>query len=75
MRQSGAGWVVDAADPEAFPSQLHDILADQSELARRGAAGLEFARQHFSPDAVAARFEELIYNLTPSDGAPEEAGQ
>lgn len=75
VRQSGAGWVVDAADPEAFPSQLHDILADQSELTRRGAAGLEFARQHFSPDAVAARFEDLIYNLTPSDGPPEAARQ
>jgi glycosyltransferase involved in cell wall biosynthesis len=67
--------VIDAADPEAFPSELRDILADQEELARRGAAGLEFARQHFSPDAVAARFEDLIYSLMPSESVPEAARQ
>ena len=49
VRQSGAGWVVDAADPEAFPRELRGILADQAELARRGAAGLDFARRALQP--------------------------
>jgi len=75
VRQSGAGWVVDAADPEAFPRALHGILADQAELERRGAAGLEFARRNFSPEAIATRFEDLLYNLTPSDGVPGQAEQ
>jgi colanic acid biosynthesis glycosyl transferase WcaI len=67
VRESGAGWVVDAADPEGFPRALRTILTDQPELERRGAAGLEFARQNFSPDVVASRFEDLLYELT-SDG-------
>jgi colanic acid biosynthesis glycosyl transferase WcaI len=75
VRESGAGWVVDAADPEAFPSALRGILADQSELERRGDAGLEFAARNFSPEAVATRFDDLIHNLTSSDGLPREAEQ
>jgi putative colanic acid biosynthesis glycosyltransferase WcaI len=73
VHESGAGWVVDAADPEAFPSALRGILADQSELERRGDAGLEFAARNFSPEAVATRFDDLIHNLTSSDGLPREA--
>jgi colanic acid biosynthesis glycosyl transferase WcaI len=75
VHQSGAGWVIDAADPQAFPSALRGILADQAELERRGQAGLEFARRNFSPEAVATRFDELIHNLTSSDGVPREAQQ
>jgi colanic acid biosynthesis glycosyl transferase WcaI len=69
VRESGAGWVVDAADPEEFPRAVRGILADQDELQRRGTAGLEFARRNFSPEVVATRFEELLYELTPSDGS------
>ena len=43
VRESGAGWVVDAADPDAFPNALQEILPDREELERRGARGLEFA--------------------------------
>jgi colanic acid biosynthesis glycosyl transferase WcaI len=68
VRESGAGWVVDAADPEGFPRAVGGILADHEELERRGAAGLEFARRNFSPDVVATRFEELLYELTPPGG-------
>jgi colanic acid biosynthesis glycosyl transferase WcaI len=75
VHQSGAGWVIDAADPEEFPRALPGILGDQAELERRGAAGLEFARRHFSPEAVATEFEDLLYNLTSSDGVPAEPKQ
>jgi colanic acid biosynthesis glycosyl transferase WcaI len=74
VRESGAGWVVDAADPEEFPQALRNILADQPELARRGTAGLEFARRNFSPDVVASRFEDVLYELT-SDGVSGESPQ
>jgi colanic acid biosynthesis glycosyl transferase WcaI len=74
VRESGAGWVVDAADPERFPQALPSILADQPERARRGAAGLEFARRNFSPEVVASRFEDLLYELT-SDGVPGEGSR
>ncbi len=65
VQESGAGWVVDAADPDGFPRALREILADRAELERRGAAGLEFARRNFTPDAVARRFEEVLYDITP----------
>jgi colanic acid biosynthesis glycosyl transferase WcaI len=68
VRESGAGWVVDAADPEAFPVTLRDIFADQTELERRGAAGLDFARRNFSPEVVATRFENALYDVTSGDG-------
>ncbi len=68
VRESGAGWVVDAADPDAFPRALSGILTDRAELARRGAAGLAFARRNFAPDAVAERFEEVLYDVVPTNG-------
>lgn len=68
VRESGAGWVVDASQPEAFPSTLREILEDRAELDRRGQAGLEFARQNFSPEAVASRFEDVLYGVTSPDG-------
>jgi len=75
VRESGAGWVVDAADPEGFPSALRGILADQPELERRGEAGLEFARRNFSPEVVATRFEDVLSDVTPSDGPPGKAAR
>ena len=62
VRESGAGWVVDAVDPDAFPRALRDILADREELERRSTAGLEFARRNFSPEVVATRFEDVLYD-------------
>ncbi|HXF00909.1 MAG TPA: glycosyltransferase family 4 protein [Solirubrobacterales bacterium] len=75
VQQSGAGWVIDASDPEAFPSALRGILADKAELDRRGQAGLEFARRNFSPEAVATRFDDLLQDLSVSAGLPREGGQ
>jgi colanic acid biosynthesis glycosyl transferase WcaI len=66
VREAGAGWVVDAADPDGFPRALREILADRGELERRGTAGLEFARRNFTPDAVARRFEEVLHDVTPT---------
>jgi colanic acid biosynthesis glycosyl transferase WcaI len=74
VRESGAGWVVDAADPEGFPRALRGIFADRAELERRGAAGLDFARRNFSPEVVATRFEDVLYAITPSDRMPGGAG-
>jgi colanic acid biosynthesis glycosyl transferase WcaI len=74
VRESGAGWVVDAADPDLFPGTLRDILADRAELERRGEAGLEFARRNFSPEVVATRFEEVLANVAASNGRPVQGG-
>lgn len=69
VRESGAGWVVDANDPDGFPRALPGILADRAELERRGAAGLEFARRNFTPEVVVRRFEDVLYDVTPSPAA------
>jgi colanic acid biosynthesis glycosyl transferase WcaI len=68
VRESGAGWVVDAADPDAFPNALREILPDREELELRGTRGLEFARRNFAPDAVARRFEEVLDDVVPANG-------
>jgi colanic acid biosynthesis glycosyl transferase WcaI len=73
VQESGAGWVVDAADPEGFPLALRGIFADRDELERRGAAGLEFARRNFSPEVVAERFENVLYDIAPAEAAPGKA--
>jgi len=70
VRESGAGWVVDAADPQGFPGALRGIFADSEELARRGAAGLDFARSNFSPEVVATRFEDVLYDVAPDGVTP-----
>jgi len=75
VRESGAGWVIDAADPNAFPNALREILPDRKELQRRGASGLEFARRNFAPDAVAQRFEDVIYDVVPANGDRGRAGR
>jgi colanic acid biosynthesis glycosyl transferase WcaI len=72
--ESGAGWVVDAADPARFPGALRGILADPEELKRRGEAGLEFARRNFSPEVVATRFEDVLSDVATSNGRPSGAG-
>jgi putative colanic acid biosynthesis glycosyltransferase WcaI len=69
VRESGAGWVVDAADPDGFPRALHGILSDRAELDRRGASGLEFARRNFTPEVVVERFEDVLYDVTPATAA------
>jgi colanic acid biosynthesis glycosyl transferase WcaI len=75
VRESGAGWVVDAADPDAFPNALREILPDRKELERRGARGLEFARRNFAPDAVARRFEDVLFDVLPANGGRGRAGR
>jgi colanic acid biosynthesis glycosyl transferase WcaI len=74
VRESGAGWVVDAADPAGFPGALPEILADRPELERRGEAGLEFARRNFTPEVVAERFEDVLDDIIPANGGPGRAG-
>jgi putative colanic acid biosynthesis glycosyltransferase WcaI len=75
VRESAAGWVVDAADPDGFPVALRGILSDRAELERRGAAGLEFARRNFTPDAVARRFEDLLEDVAAANGTGRETGR
>lgn len=60
VREAGAGWVTDASRPETFARRAAEVLARPDELRSRGRAGQAYAKQHFDPVGVAARFEELL---------------
>lgn len=60
VQESGAGWVVDSSKPVLFPRAVTSALADPEEMRRRSRAGLDFAREHFTPEGFAARFESLL---------------
>jgi colanic acid biosynthesis glycosyl transferase WcaI len=64
VRESGGGWVTDAADPGQFVSTVTRVLSDRSALRQAGRAGHAYARQNFAPAAVAARFEGVIRAAT-----------
>lgn len=69
---AGAGWVVDSADPDAFPVRLAEALGNPRELAGRGAAGRAFADANFSRDGFAARFESILAAVTAARQPPAE---
>lgn len=60
VEQSCAGWVTDAADPGAFARKANEVLRDRDALRRAGAAGYAYARGHFAPSSIAARFEAVL---------------
>lgn len=68
IRESGAGWVVDSADPAAFPKVAAEALADPAELDRRGAAGHRFASQRFTAEVFAGGFDELLTDVVGRTG-------
>jgi colanic acid biosynthesis glycosyl transferase WcaI len=57
---SGGGWVTDSSDARASVRLAHAIAADPDERRQRGAAAAAFAREHFDPDAMLDRFEEVL---------------
>ncbi len=61
--ESGGGWVTDSADTGRLTTKLAEVLGDRTALTQRGEAALTFARQHFSPDHSAARFESALVDL------------
>jgi len=60
LEESGAGWVTDCADPREFAARAAEVVRDRSELARRGEAGLEYAREHFAPERSAELYERVL---------------
>lgn len=60
IERSGGGWVLDAARPELFGSQLAALLADPTELRRRGQAAQRFAEREFAPHRTAEKFEAVL---------------
>jgi colanic acid biosynthesis glycosyl transferase WcaI len=68
VRESGSGWVTDAAEPSAFAEKAGQILRDRDALRAAGVAGYSFAHRHFTPASVAARFETVVEGVVRADG-------
>jgi colanic acid biosynthesis glycosyl transferase WcaI len=64
VRESGAGWVADAANPGEFARTAHAVLSDEQALRDAGSAGFRFAQEQFHPGALAQHFEQLIRSVT-----------
>lgn len=60
VRRSEGGWVVPSGDGRAFEAAVLDALEDPAERRRRGLAGHDFARRHFSVEGMTRSFEELL---------------
>ncbi len=63
VRDSGAGWVTDAAQPVQFSDRAAEVLRDRDALNAAGRAGFAYAKAHFSPPGIAARFERVLLDV------------
>lgn len=63
VRDSGCGWVVDAAVPEEFAAVAAAKLQDSHALRRAGAAGFEYAKANFSSEAVSTAFDTVLCDV------------
>lgn len=60
VRESGGGWVTDAADPAAFAAKAAEALGSTCQLAEAGRAGHSYAMANFTPASVATRFRQVL---------------
>ena len=72
MGESGGGWVTDSADAGQLAAKLAEVLKDPPLLRERGEAALAFARENFSPELVAERFESVLAKTVSGRDAREE---
>jgi colanic acid biosynthesis glycosyl transferase WcaI len=63
VRESGAGWIADAADPDAFAATAVSALRDLGALRDAGLAGFAYAQNQFSPATVVERFEQVLFGV------------
>jgi colanic acid biosynthesis glycosyl transferase WcaI len=73
VRDSGAGWVVDSSDAEAFPWEVARIASEQAEIRERGAAARRYAEDHFTQSGFAARFEQTLQAVAARQPEPAPA--
>jgi colanic acid biosynthesis glycosyl transferase WcaI len=68
VKESGGGWVTDAADPTAFAARANELLRDRQVLQEAGRAGHTYAQANFAPARVAERFERVLETaVAPGD--------
>ncbi|MBK5232218.1 MAG: glycosyltransferase family 4 protein [Thermoleophilia bacterium] len=64
VQQSGAGWISDSADPSGFVESIVEAMSRPDELTRRSEAGIEFAGNNLSTEALADRFDVALLHAT-----------
>lgn len=64
VRESGAGWVTDAANPHEFAAKAAEVVRDREALQQASAAGFSFAHEQFAPSSVARRFSDVLSSAT-----------
>jgi colanic acid biosynthesis glycosyl transferase WcaI len=57
---SGGGWVTESSVPKQAMDRLDAVLDQSVEIARRGQAALDFARENFTAELIAERFEGVL---------------
>jgi colanic acid biosynthesis glycosyl transferase WcaI len=60
VRDSGAGWVTDPADPGAFARQAALAMRDPEALGQAAEAGLRFADENFARSRVAMNINGVV---------------
>lgn len=60
VRDSGAGWVTHSQNPSEFAVVAAEKLKDTEALKAAGRSGFAYANDNFHPQAVAAKFEDVL---------------
>ena len=66
VRESGAGWVVDSSDEDAFPREVARLVQTPGEVRERAAIARAYAGRHFTRVEFAARFEDTLRSVVES---------
>ncbi len=60
VRESGAGWIIDSSDADAFPRAVARLSRVRGEIRQRAAIARAYANEHFTQMGFAARFEQTL---------------
>ena len=63
VRDAGAGWVVNSAEPNSFPAEVARLSEVPEEVGERAAASRAFAEQHFTRERFAEHFDRLLRDV------------
>ncbi|MFN2382904.1 MAG: glycosyltransferase family 4 protein [Gemmatimonadota bacterium] len=63
VEQAGAGVFAEPEQPEAIAAAIRGLAASPERRRALGAAGLAFVRRHFSREALAARYLDLLETI------------
>ncbi len=60
VNASGAGWVVDSAEPAALPRMIAQVAANPEDQRAKSERACAWAREHYTAEAFAQRFDAVI---------------